>query len=114
MATNILLDKADELAYRTYKETKLFPKDEQYGLTSQIRRSSLSVPLNIVEGYARQSRNEYRRFLEIAYGSLKETKYLLHFANREGYIDTKTYNELIHLTEEVGKMTWASIHKMKK
>ena len=87
MKESILLQKADDLAYKIYQESKKFPKEEMYGLTSQLRRAILSVPLNIVEGYGRQSKKEYGRFLNIAYGSLKEAKYLLHFAHREGLKD---------------------------
>lgn len=68
---------ADKLAWEVYKLTDKFPKDELYGLTSQIRRASLSIPLNIVEGHSRNSKNEFRQFLKIALGSLAETEYLL-------------------------------------
>ncbi len=66
---------ADDLAFTTYKLTSSFPKDEIYGLTSQMRRAAVSVPSNIVEGCSRGSQLEYLRFLEIAYGSLKELHY---------------------------------------
>jgi len=62
---------ADEVAILTYLETRNFPKDEMYGLTSQMRRSAVSVPSNIVEGCARESQTEFLRFLEIAFASLK-------------------------------------------
>jgi len=61
---------ADEVAILTYRETRNFPKDEMYGLTSQMRRAAVSVPSNIVEGCARESQSEYLRFLEIAFASL--------------------------------------------
>jgi four helix bundle protein len=62
--------KADELAFQVYIVTKYFPKEEIFGITSQIRRAALSVPTNIVEGYGRQGRKELRQFANIALGSL--------------------------------------------
>jgi four helix bundle protein len=63
---------ADEVALLIYRVTKQFPKEEMYGLISQMRRASVSVPSNIVEGCTRESQAEYLRFLEIAFGSLRE------------------------------------------
>lgn len=76
---------ADEMAILIYKGTTGFPKEEIYGLTSQMRRSSVSVVSNIVEGCARESQTEYVRFLDIAYGSLKELHYQYSLADRLGY-----------------------------
>ena len=66
---------ADELAVLIYDVTRDFPKSEIYGLTSQMRRAAVSVPSNIVEGCARESQAEYVRFLDIAFGSLRELSY---------------------------------------
>ena len=77
---------ADELALAIYRITRDFPKEEIYGLTAQMRRSAISVPSNIVEGCARKSQAEYVRFLEIAYGSLKEVHYQFSLATRLGYL----------------------------
>ena len=77
---------SDELALLVYKISVGFPKEEIYGLTSQMRRSAVSVPSNIVEGSARESEPEYLRFLEIAYGSLKESHYQFTIASRLGYV----------------------------
>ena len=63
---------ADEVVILIYRATREFPKEEIYGLTSQMRRAAVSVPSNIVEGCARESQTEYLRFLEIAFGSLRE------------------------------------------
>jgi len=78
---------ADELVIMIYRATKRFPKEEVYGLRSQIRRAAVSVPSNIVEGCARESQAEYFRFLEIAFGSLRELHYQFSLARRLGYID---------------------------
>lgn len=78
---------ADEVALMVYRITKQFPKDEIYGLTSQMRRAAVSVPSNIVEGCARESQTEYRRFMEIAFGSLRELHYQFDLSKRLGYID---------------------------
>lgn len=76
---------ADEIAVQIYQVTRKFPKEEIYGLTSQMRRTAVSVPSNIVEGCARESQAEYLRFLEIAFGSLKELDYQYGLAKRLGY-----------------------------
>lgn len=113
MKNSILFEKSDKLAHLVYKLTKNFPKEELYGLTSQLRRAVLSVPLNIVEGFARQKDKSYRQFLLIAYGSLKETKYLLHFSLEGKLISDKEYKSTISLAEEVGKMLWSMIKTFK-
>ena len=84
---------ADEMAVLIYKITKGFPKNEIYGLTSQMRRSGVSVPSNIVEGCARESQVEYLRFLEIAYGSLRELHYQFTLASRLGYVKEPEISE---------------------
>lgn len=114
MKESILVKKADKLAHGIYHITRNFPNEESFGLTSQIRRSALSIVLNIVEGYARNGDKSYKNFLLISYGSLKETKYLLHFALIEKYISQDEYKELISLAEEVGKMLWKTIEAVKK
>jgi len=109
MRNDPLTQKADKLAHLVYKITKSFPKEELYGLTSQLRRATLSVPLNVIEGFARRGSRDYRQFLYIAYGSLKETKYLLYFAYKEGYFNEKEYKESMFLAEEMGKIIWSSL-----
>lgn len=111
---SILIKKADEFAFEVYKVSKNFPKDEMYGLISQLRRAALSVPLNAIEGFARNNKKEYKRFLEISYGSLKESKYLLHFSNRENYLDQASYQKLLNLAEELGKIIWSAIQTLKQ
>ena len=76
---------ADEVALLTYKFTASFPKTEQFGLTSQMRRAAVSVPSNIVEGCGRDSNADYLRFLDIAFGSLRELEYQASLATRLGF-----------------------------
>lgn len=92
----IAWQKADLLAKEVYKITTKFPKDEIYGLTSQLRRAILSVPLNIIEGYARNNRKEFKNFLRIAYASLIETEYL----------ELKDYQNILEFRKECGAVLW--------
>jgi len=98
--------KADELAVEIYRLTKAFPKDEIYGLTSQLRRAALSIPTNIVEGYARKGDKELARFVNISIGSLAEVEYLLDFSVRMKYLKDGEFERLDLLREEVGKLLW--------
>jgi four helix bundle protein len=77
---------ADEVAVLVYRVTAGFPKEELYGLTSQMRRATVSVPSNIVEGCTRDSQTDYLRFLYIAFGSLKELHYQLNLSERLGFL----------------------------
>ena len=77
---------ADELAMLVYQLTAEFPKEELFGLTSQIRRAAVSVASNIVEGCARDSEADYLRFLNIAFGSLRELHYQLNLSKRLGFL----------------------------
>jgi four helix bundle protein len=77
---------ADDFTVAIYGATQSFPREELYGLTSQIRRSASSVPANIVEGSARESKKDYLHFLYIARGSLAETQYFVHLARRLDYL----------------------------
>ena len=97
---------SDDLAFKVYKATKVFPKEELYGITSQIRRACLSVPTNIVEGYSRKGDKELSRFISISLGSLAETKYLLYFSNRLEYLDEQIYREIKEGYDILGKKLW--------
>jgi four helix bundle protein len=95
-----------------YGITKKFPKEELFSTTSQFRRSSLSVILNYIEGYARRRGENckvYKNFLEIAYGSLKESKYLLFFSYEENYITKDKYEIGLAINDKIGKMLWSII-----
>ncbi len=104
----------DEYVHFVYKMSKNFPKDELYSVTSQIRRAALSVILNYIEGYARQKLLVRLNFLEISYGSLKESKYLLHFSLVENYLNKNDYAVGIKLAEELGAMLWPEIKNLEK
>jgi four helix bundle protein len=83
---------ADELAIKVYKLTQKFPRDEVFGLTSQMRRAAVSVPANIVEGSARQYQREYLQFLYISMGSLAELGYYIRFSCEIGYLNKEDYD----------------------
>lgn len=102
----IVWEKADELAYQIYLETKKFPKDEIYGITSQLRRAAISVPVNIVEGQGRQNKNEKRQFTNIALGSLAETEYLLDFCFRLKFLTQEKYDFLESIRKSTGALLW--------
>jgi four helix bundle protein len=91
---------ADDLTVAIYEETKTFPREELYGLTSQIRRASYSVPANIVEGSSRESKRDYLHFLHIAHGSLSESQYFSHLAHRLGYLGDAEKNRLQAMSHE--------------
>lgn len=102
----IAWQKAHELAGRIYDLTLTFPRNELFGLTSQLQRAVLSVPTNIVEGHARNSKKEFHRFLSIALGSLAETEYLLEFAYDRGLVKEKDFEEISLLRTETGHIIW--------
>ncbi len=102
----VVWQRADEFAYQIYMATKSFPKEEIYAMTSQVRRAALSVPTNLVEGYARQGRNEFRQFTNIALGSLAEARYVLGFCRRLDYLKLEQHKRLETQGEEVGRLLW--------
>ena len=105
---------ADKLALDIFKATKSFPKEEMYGLTSQLRRAALSIPTNIVEGYSRKGDKELSRFVNISLGSLAETKYLLYFAHRLEYLSKNDYDKISANYEELGKKLWKFYETVRK
>lgn len=109
-----LKSKMDEYAHLVYAATKNFPKEEIYGITSQLRRAALSVVLNYIEGYARIKNKVHINFLEISYGSLKESSYLLDFSFKEGYLSKENYDKATELADNIGAMLWGTIKNIKK
>lgn len=95
---------------KIYELTKSFPLDERFGLTSQLRRASASVPTNISEGCGRDSEVEFARFLTIAQGSISEVEYLLILSSDLNYITVKNSKELIEEIVQVRKQ----IHSLKQ
>ncbi len=104
---------ADEVALLCYHITKDFPKEEIYGLTSQMRRAAVSVPSNIVEGCARESQAEYRNFLNIAFASLRELHYQFSLAERLGYIQSGNINSHESKIMETEKVLGALLRSMR-
>ena len=103
---------ADKTVLLIYRITKGFPREELYGMTSQMRRAVISVPSNIVEGCARESEAEYLRFLEIAFGSLRELHYQFDLSKRLGYLNDSN-NECITNIIETEKALNALIRSLR-
>lgn len=103
----VVWQKADELAYEIYKVTKEFPRDERFGLISQMRRASVSVAANIVEGYTHSTRKERARFYEIARSSLTELEYYIDFVyERLGYLTKEQHEIAASLRRDVGRLLY--------
>ncbi|MET3523574.1 MULTISPECIES: four helix bundle protein [unclassified Mesorhizobium] len=108
----IVWQQAMDLAVAVYGATKSWPKEELYGLTSQVRRAASSIPANIAEGYGREIRGSYQQFLRIAQGSLKELETQILIAERTGIASKPTTVSLLEGTESVGKLLRLLIRKL--
>ena len=95
---------AMDLAVDAYRLTNSFPKEEQFGLTSQIRRAATSVAANIAEGYGRQNKGSYIQFLKIAQGSLKELETHLILSERIGICKADAAEPLLQCCDDIGRM----------
>jgi four helix bundle protein len=95
---------ADELAVTVYNATAGFPREEMFGLTSQIRRAAVSIASNIVEGSARSSEAEYVHFLSVAHGSAREVEYQIGLAHRLGYLSEDEHAKLADLSTQTCKV----------
>ncbi len=100
----IVWRKGMQLVTEIYRATRLFPRDETYGLTSQLRRAAVSVPSNIAEGQAHFSQKEFHRFLSHARGSLVEIETQIMIAGNLGYLSIHQSRALLDKTAEVGRM----------
>ncbi|MDD4103120.1 MAG: four helix bundle protein [Kiritimatiellae bacterium] len=105
---------ADKIALAIYRITRGFPQDEVYGLSAQMRRAAVSVPSNIVEGCARSTKQEYCRFLDIAFGSLRELIYQFSLATRLNYIPSTSTAETDTLLSETEKVLSSLIRSLRR
>jgi four helix bundle protein len=106
--------KGMEIAEKCYFLTKIFPKDELYGMVQQIRRSAVSIPANKAEGYGRRSTPEYIRFLNIAKGSANELETHIILSHRVGLSEQKDIELIISLLQEESRMIIALIRKLEQ
>ena len=105
--------RSKKLLKQVYQITEKYPEIEKYNVISQLRRSILSIPLNIAEGYGRQSKEEFRRFLRISLGSSNEVEALLEISKELNYLGEKEYQKLSEENEIIGKMIFRMIEKWK-
>lgn len=106
--------RAMDVAVATYELSRLYPRDELFGLTSQSRRAAASIAANIAEGYGRSSRPTYAHFLRIAQGSLKELETHLILAQRVGLAPVASTEDLLDKTDELGRMLRGLISKVQR
>ncbi len=106
--------KGIEIVDKVYALTKLFPKDEQYGLASQMRRSAVSVPSNVAEGFSRSHTPEYIQFVRIALGSLAELDTQFTIACRRSYVDEKSIDDLTENMDHEARMLMNLIKSLEK
>ena len=103
-----------DLVVACYELTKLLPREEVYGLSSQIRRAAVSIPSNIAEGYGRKSRNSYTHFLSISQGSLKELETDLILCQRLQFVEQIVIDDLLLQCDQVGKILTVMISKLEQ
>lgn len=96
--------KSHELTLEVYSVTKFYPREENFGLVSQLRRSASSIPTNLVEGFKRRSKKDFAHFVNLAESSLEETKYTLFLSHELGYLDKNKFEELNKICDEIGRM----------
>ncbi|WP_317167644.1 four helix bundle protein [Flagellimonas sp. HSM57] len=104
--------KAMKLVTKIYAKTGYFPKEEVYGLTSQIKRSAISVPSNIAEGYGRKGKKDYLKFLNISISSLFELQTQLEIANNLKFLTDKDFKEVYEDSREIERMLSSFIRKI--
>jgi len=106
-------ERSHRLTLKVYKATAVFPREELYGLTSQMRRSSASIPTNIAEGCGRNTDSELARFLEIAMGSASELEYLFLLSNDLNLLDTSSFEVLTSEVIEIKKMLASFVKELR-
>ncbi len=112
--TLLIWQKSMTLVTAIYQSTRKFPKEELFGLTSQLRRCSVSIPSNIAEGSGRESDKDYIRFLTISVGSLFELQTQLEIAKNIDYLTQEEFNKQYEDTRELERMLVSFIKKVKK
>ena len=110
----MIWQKAMSFVTEIYTTTKTFPRDEHWGLVSQIRRSSVSIPCNIAEGYGRNSTKDYTRFLRITMGSIYEIQTQLEISKNLEYLHNNTFENLYELSREIERMLSSLIKKIRE
>lgn len=110
----VVWQKAHQLTLAVYRVTDAFPKEEMYGLTSQMRRSASSIPTNLAEGSGRDGDTEFARFAQIAMGSATELEYQLLLAHDLKFLSHDDYQQLDNNLTEVKRMLNAFIRKLRK
>ena len=105
----IVWQKAHKLVLSIYRISKDFPREEIYGLTSQVRRAAISVPANIAEGFKKKSKAEKARFMNIAQSSLEECRYYLILTNELGYTDTRFLMDQLKEVSKILESYYSSI-----
>ena len=98
--------RSHDVVLLVYRASAGWPATERYGLVSQARRAAASIPTNIAEGAAKRGSAEFRRFLDIANGSLAELSYLLRLARDLGYLSAEEWDEIEKVRDEAGRLTW--------
>ncbi len=111
MQKNLLFELSNDLVKDIYKSTLTYPSKFQFSVGEQLRRASLSVVLNIVEGGARKSAKEKKQFLNITFGSLKETKYLIYFSNEFKLIEEKKFAIFMRKINELAKIIYTLLYR---
>ncbi len=111
--TLVVWQKSHQLTLQIYGTTKTFPKEELFGLTSQIRRACSSVPANIAEGCGRESNADFARFLQIAFGSANELDYHLILAKDLFLVSEVNYDQINNLVQEIKRMLASLIRKVR-
>ncbi|MFA7314602.1 MAG: four helix bundle protein [Candidatus Magasanikbacteria bacterium] len=110
----ILKQKMHNFVEKIFLETKNFPREEIYVTTSQLKRATLSIILNYTEGYARFTEKNQLNFMRTAFGSAKETEYLLYLSKKLNFLNENDYNELNTLLDEINAMLWSEINTLSK
>lgn len=102
------------LAVAVYSASSKFPQDERFGLTSQLRRATTSIPANIAEGYGRETAGSYIQFLRIAQGSAKEVETLIELSSQLGFLQPEAHADLAAQVNRISKMLWALIRAVER